>query len=71
MLSLRKGCILPHSAYEASAEVALTSQLHFKKRSYLEEPEGEATPEASLFHPEGAVILEASLFQPKSEAILA
>jgi len=49
--------------------VALTNQLHFRSEVNLEEPEGEATLEASLFQPEGEVIFEASLFQPKGEAI--
>jgi len=67
MLSLGKGSTLPHSACKASAEAALTSQLHFE--SDLEKPRGEAIPEANLFQPKGESISEASLFQPEGKAI--
>jgi len=44
LLSLGKGSTLPHSACEASGEAT-----SLWNRSCLEQPEGEATPEASLF----------------------
>ena len=64
LLSLGKGSTIPHSACEASIDESTS----FWKRSYLEQPEGEATPEASLFEPEGEAIPNVSLFQPEGEA---
>ena len=78
MLSLGKGSILPHSTYEASAEVALTKQLHFeseviwkslKARLPLEVnllPKGEATQEASLLYPKGEATQTLSYSSPKA-----
>jgi len=68
VLDLRKGSAFPHNTCEASTDMVLTNQLHLEGEVTGEATPEARLPEASLL-PEGDATPEASLFQPKGEAI--